>query len=224
MHKLAINFSICIVGVLLNITINRIVCVQGSFPLYLDTILTITCTLVSGLFWGILCGALTNIVYSSIWFWGWEAYIFTICNIVTALITWQFIRSFPGELNFFVETKKNTPVVSKSGKFENVMGKLIVLTILSFCLCITMSVLGGLITGLILMIEPAHTGKQWLTVWLSATMFTQNVPVIIREILARIPINIIDRLISAFAGYGFALLILFIIKKTSKDKIFKICQ
>jgi uncharacterized membrane protein required for colicin V production len=65
-----------------------------------------------------------------------------------------------------------------------------------------MSVLGGLIATIILQINSAYTEVSGL---LSATMFSQDTPVLIKEIISRIPINIIDRLISVFAGYAIAL-------------------
>jgi len=45
------------------------------------------------------------------------------------------------------------------------------------------------------------------------TMFHNNIPILLNEILSRIPINIIDRLISAFAAFGIALGALGLIKK-----------
>ena len=174
--------------------------------MYFDTALTITVTLVSGLFWGALCGAFTNIIYSTIWFWCPEAYLFAICNIATAYITWQFIRFFPRELNLNGKTQET--LVSK------IMGRVIVLILLSFTLCFAMSILGGLIAALIMAINPSQIGEHWLSVWLSATMFSENTPVFIKEILARIPINIIDRLASVFAGFGIALLIHRFLRKT----------
>jgi hypothetical protein len=66
-----------------------------------------------------------------------------------------------------------------------------------------MSVLGGLISGLIQIFNPAFPKGPLV----SAAMSDDRLPLILTEIISRFPINIIDRLITAFAGYGFAVLL-----------------
>jgi len=73
--------------------------------------------------------------------------------------------------------------------------------------------LGGVIAAFIQSINPALSGKQMLSGDLTATMFGRNIPVVLAEILSRIPVNIIDRLVTAFAGYGIALGLKKILKK-----------
>ncbi|WP_461247713.1 hypothetical protein [Treponema sp. R6D11] len=177
---------------------------RAGLPLYLDTILTVSLTLASGLFWGLLTGALTNIIESTFYFSGWEGYLFAICNMATALVTWLFIRFFPRELSLSnrpPETSQNP----SSRRLAEAINLMIVLILLSFCLCLVISVLGGVIASFIQSIDPNLSVKQWSTADLTATMFGQNIPAVLAEILSRIPVNIIDRLITAFAGYGIAL-------------------
>jgi len=87
------------------------------------TILTITITLVCGLLWGMLCGAMTNIISHTIFEFGWGGYLFALCSIATALITWLFMRLFPNVLDLRPETlnAKNQAetAVSKSVKTIN---------------------------------------------------------------------------------------------------------
>ena len=181
---------LCLIGAILNIFLNK-ACAALDIPLYLDTVLTVTVTLAGGLVWGSLCGALTNIVNHTILFWGWEGYLFALCNIATAVITWFFKRSFPAELRLIRGNKQ--------------MDRVIVLLLLSFALCIVMSVLGGLLTALILGIDPALIGEDGLMAKLGATLHGYGFPLFLVEILSRIPVNIIDRLITVFGGYGIAL-------------------
>jgi predicted lipid-binding transport protein (Tim44 family) len=171
------------------------------FPLFLDTVFTVTLTLTGGLFWGALTGALTNVIYNTFFFWGWEGYLFALCNIATALVTWLFMRFFPRELGQTPDASQPTPSPLKSRRFEMVADKVIVLILLSFGLCIAMSVLGGLISALIQIFNPSYAKEPFV----SAAMSDQNLPLILTEIMSRFPQNIIDRLITAFAGYGFAL-------------------
>jgi hypothetical protein len=49
-------------------------------------------------------------------------------------------------------------------------------------------------------------------------MFRQGSPLILAEILSRIPINIIDRLISAFSGFGIALAISGFLRKINNKE------
>jgi len=194
---------LCLTGALLNIAINKIFTAGGIWilPLYLDTILTITATFLGGLFAGILTGALTNIIGHTINFWGWEGYFFAICSITTALITWVFIRLFPKEIKITIDNI--SAETHNSQMFFKIINKLIVLILLSFALCLVMSVLGGLISALIQIFGSSPADELRLSALLGSTMFPK-MNVIFSEMLSRIPINIIDRLISVFAGFGIA--------------------
>ena len=214
MHKTLVMFLLCLAGALLNISLNKLSLIAG-LPLYLDTVLTITITLLGGLFWGALCGTFTNLIGHSIWFWGWEGYLFILCNIATAFVTWLFICIFPRELSLAfryspsaAKTAQPVSAVFKSQRLGTLIDRMVVLILLAFSLCLAMSLLGGLLASLIHMI--ISSSADGLSVnpaseSLSLIMFPQNLPVILVEILSRIPINIVDRLISAFGGYGIAL-------------------
>jgi len=174
--------------------------------------MTIAVTFTGGIFLGVVCGALTNLINHALWGWGWEGYLFIICNIATAFITWLFMKLFPRELNLTAAPSYTSGVshkaAYKSSRLGNVMDRVIVLIILSYALCLAMSFLGGLIAALILNISTSYNfGGSGITAFFSATMFKDGTPVLIAEIVSRIPVNIVDRLISAFAGYGIALCI-----------------
>jgi len=197
---------LCLAGTLLNITISRLSFLLG-IPLYLDTVLTISVTLTGGLFCGAVCAALTNIINHTLWGFGWEGYLFAVCNIATAFITWLFIKIFPSELNLLQKKPLNNAGVSvKRSLIETIMDRVIVLIIFSFALCLGMSFLGGFIATVIITLDASYKPSgSGIAAIFSATMFKGNMPVIIAEIVSRIPVNIVDRLISVFAGYGIAL-------------------
>ena len=198
MRKTIFMLLFCFVGAFLNISFNKMLTISGiGLPLYLDTVLTITVTLFGGLFWGCLTGFLTNIIGHSIDFWGWEGYLFTLCNIATAFITWFFKRLFPQELKITNRQKTSA---------YKIMNQIVVLILLSFALCLAMSILGGLISALIQIITDSPADEMKLKALLGESMFSQ-LPIVVAEILSRIPINIIDRLISVFMGFGTALAI-----------------
>jgi hypothetical protein len=100
---------------------------------------------------------------------------------------------------------------------DNVIDRIIVLSLLSFSLCVAMSILGGLIASSIQFLRSFGGGQVVNPAScrdLGVTMFRQGFPLILAEILSRIPMNVIDRLISAFVGYGIALGISGILKRT----------
>jgi hypothetical protein len=206
MRKTVVLGVVCIAGALLNIALHKF-CTYSGIQLYLDTVFTVAVTLTGGLFCGAVCGALTNLIAYSVWFWGWEAYLFALCNIATAVITWLFMRLFPRELGFIRKTPETA--LFKSTLLSRAMDTVIALTFLAFALCIVMSVMGGVISAAIWGASPSYPYGGSLLIGIGKTMFTENVPTVVREILARIPVNMIDRIITAFAGFGIAVLLLF---------------
>jgi len=91
------------------------------------------------------------------------------------------------------------------------MDRMIVLILLSFALCLAMSILGGIIAGLII-INSSDAVEFGVSGILSETMFSQSTPIILSEIFSRIPVNIIDRLLSAYCGFLIAHCLKFIFK------------
>ena len=218
MSKKILMPVLCLAGVALNIVVNRFFVYYLGLPLFMDTVFTVAITFIGGPFWGALCGALSTIVGKTIWFSDWISYLFFLCNIATALVTWLFIRFFPMELNLSSEQAKYEKMIATAGiggrsgfasptKLAVSMNRVIVLLLLSFALCLVVSVLGGLISGLILLINPSQIGERVLAGLLNDTMSGGAVPVFLAEILSRIPVNIIDRLIAAFGGYGVAVVL-----------------
>jgi len=198
---------------------------MSGIPLYMDTIFTISVTLVCGFFFGAVCGAVTNFLHHTVWGWGMEGYLFILCNIATALVTWFFMRIFPRELDLIPRSLRIT-IPSQGGKaappqsvnsgrsglkisiFAAVMDRMVVLIIFSFVLCIVMSFLGGFIAAVIFTLSSSYNFEgSGIKALFSATMFGGNTPVIVSEIISRIPVNLVDRLVSVFCGYGIALCI-----------------
>lgn len=182
-----------------------------GIPLFLDTVLTMTVTFYGGVFWGVLTGALTNLMQASFPFAGWGPYLFIICNIAVALVTALFIRWFPQELRI-ADTEKPLPK-NKSLWFQDLMGRAIVLVLLSFALCLVISVLGGLCSAIIIFFNGYTTPTLADIITpegnFKIALIRRNFPGLIVEIGSRIPVNLLDRLISSFAGYGLAALLAF---------------
>jgi hypothetical protein len=189
-----VSLLLCIAGAALNVSLSHL---NGSvlhLPLFIDTLFTIALTLSRGLFWGILTGVLTHLGNNIIFSLEWPIYFYTLCSIVSALITALFIRLFPGELGF-----------QRHSTLKNVMDRVIVLLMLSFTLCIVMSLQGGLTAALIESLgSSGTTGPELL---FKLTLLRRSLPLVGVEILSRIPLNVIDRLVSVFGAYGVAALV-----------------
>jgi energy-coupling factor transport system substrate-specific component len=217
LRKTIFMILLSIVAACLNIFFNLLTAITG-IPLFLDTIMTIAITLSFGPVWGVITGTLTNFIQSSIWFHGWAYYLFFLCNIATALIVWLFMRLFPRELDI-VNSRHNQAsaqppaALSKSRRLNVIVTRVSVLVLLSFTLCFVISIMGGLIAGLInIILKPEGMGTHLELEQIDT--FQRNIP-ILKEILNRIPVNVADRLISVFAGYGIALGLALIFRKTS---------
>jgi hypothetical protein len=198
-----VSLLLCIAGAALNIILPRFNGAVLFLPLFIDTIFTIAITFSRGLFWGILTGVLTHLASNIIFPSGWPMYLYTLCSIVTALITDLFIRLFPGELGF-----------QRSSTLKTVVDRAIVLMMLSFALCIVMSVQGGLTAVLIDSLKAywsqsssGSSGAEGAETLFKLALLRRNLPLAGVEILSRIPLNVIDRLVSVFGAYGIAALL-----------------
>jgi hypothetical protein len=89
------------------------------------------------------------------------------------------------------------------------MNILVALLLLSFVMCIAMSILGGLITVLINSFPSPFRGSSSPSPerLFKLALLRKDLPPAVIEILSRIPLNIIDRLLSVFGGYGVAVLL-----------------
>jgi hypothetical protein len=212
--KIIVLIFLCLAGTALNIVICYFSQNILHIPLFLDTIFTMVLTFYGGLFWGILTGALTNLIFHSVFFSGWPYYLYTICNITVALVTALFIRWFPRELGLNVKPQEKLQggLLSGSMRLQFLIERAIVLILLSFALCVVISILGGIFSTLINIIESPienygiiDPGRNF-----RLALARKGFPALLVEIASRIPVNILDRLVSSFAGYALAVLLLLV--------------
>jgi hypothetical protein len=181
--------------------------------LFFDTAFIITVTFSGGLGAGLLASLFTTaitgifhyLVLGRTWFWG--GYFYGLCFAATALVTWFFVRSFPEEcapLRLFSPAE----APSSDHKPGNSMLDLIVmLSLLSFALWIIISVMGALISVFNSQVLYFVTTEDALENTLKLSLLRRGYSLLFSEILARIPINIIDRPLSVLIGYGTSLLL-----------------
>jgi hypothetical protein len=196
---------LCIAGALLNNAAERFVLGWLGLPLYMDTPFTVALTLYGGLPCGLITGALTNLIKHSLVFYSWADYLFTLCNMATALVTALFMRLFPVELSLAPGARRSFGLFPKAGeRFKTTMDTILVLSMFSFALCLVLSVSGGLIAAFIRIVFPQAEFGVSPELLFKAGLLRKHFSLVAIEIVSRIPVNIIDRIIAAFGGYGVA--------------------
>ena len=193
---------VAIAGAALNLIVHFGTRYAMGIPLFLDTIFTITVTLYAGLLAGILTGFLTNLGMTLMMFTGWGYLLYALCNILSALITAYLVRLFPEELSI-TPTSGRRPY---PGALSVFIERIAALFFLSIVMCFAVSLLGGLIAVLL---EAVYGPDVWggAELTLRLELVRQKIPAVLTSVLSRIPINIVDRLISVFAGFGAAWLL-----------------
>jgi hypothetical protein len=172
----------------------------------MDTLFTVAMTLYGGPVCGVLTGLLTNPIVNMLSFYGWADILYALCNAAAALVTFLFIRIFPAELGFGAGKRLKTGEETRTNNspLGALMNTLVALLLLSFVMCIVISILGGLTAVLIQPLGGSSNPGPALFKW---ALFRRTLPPAVVEILARIPLNVIDRLLSVFGGYGVAALL-----------------
>jgi hypothetical protein len=157
-----------------------------GFPLFLDTVFTAAVTFSLGLLPGIAVAVISLVIpgiyYKSLNF-------FILCSITEVLLIYA-LKPAPVNIPDFVPKKK---IVAS---YTSLAAKLMLLYIIC---AITISVLGGVIDY----ISQIFLGKHYYSVEdnFKLSLIMNNFPVLAANILARIPINIVDRFIVIFGGY-----------------------
>ena len=184
--------------------------VAFSIGLYLDTIFTVAAAFLGALVPGIICAVLTTVIFGityffitgTPYFWAWYFYI--LCSIAAVLLIRFFARLFPEEC-------ENVRIISRPGNVHSEKPRygplFIMLTALSLAMCILMSVVGGLISACITLMGDVVPNDLPPETWFRLGFIRQGFSLLASEILGRIPVNIADRPIAVFGGYGIAILV-----------------
>ena len=141
----------------------------------MDSLFTVAVTFIAGLVPGLITGLISNFAFSIVTppvQYVPGAEIFALCNISSALVAFLFSR------------KKNS-----LGFFD--------LFLLSTLVAVVNSVLGGIISSVLF-----KGLDKFPSDYIVAGMLIQDIPVMAAAVLARIPINLIDKTIAVFGGYG----------------------
>jgi hypothetical protein len=175
---------------------------QTQIGLYLDTVFTI-----AAVFSGGLAGGLITAVFSTIIFgigYAEKIYcLYGLCSAAAAVLTYVFVRAFPwaGRLRI-------TGVQAAEQKQQALLiDHVIMLVLLSLAMCALMSVMGGLISVFIQLILKTPMKGVHVETYFKLALLRQGLSLLPAEIVARIPINIVDRFVSVTGAYGTALFV-----------------
>jgi hypothetical protein len=191
---------LCLFSVIANILLSHLVEGVLKLPLFMDTLFTVAMSFAAGPLWGSLTAVLTTALIGIIFsYQHWGIYLYALCSVTAAILTWLFCGN-PGPLSagtgetfgrgdpFFT-----VPVVTR-------------LFVLSIVMCLAISVLGGLIAFIISVPLRGPEYDMPPEFFFRLGLLGQNIPLLAANILSRIPVNIVDRLLSVFGAYGISLL------------------
>jgi len=191
---------LCVVCAFCNSHIGYLLNYLLKFPLFADTIFTVAMTFTAGWLPGIVTGIfLTNLMsllrdyflsglpFSATWL------PFSICILAEIILVCFFHKRIkPREDEFLQKPTLNS--------FVGVATGLLVLVAID---CIVISILGGTVDFILNKLSAPLTPSFEDVFELG--LLHNNVPLLLAGILARIPINIVDRFLAVFCGYGLSL-------------------
>jgi energy-coupling factor transport system substrate-specific component len=201
---------LCAVSAVCNAALSHFVINMARFPLYQDTVFTIAMCFSAGLFAGFLTGAFSCFCISFVYIYvlGLSlpkvGYLFYICVIVEVLLV----------CFFHSKMKKREAVFFQKPSLQSFVYIAPLLLGLVALDCVAMSITGGIIDFTLVTLQVPRSISPEDTFKLG--LLQNNVPLLATAILSRIPINIVDRFIAIFCGYGVSLLFRKWIKSNEK--------
>jgi hypothetical protein len=210
MKKLTAILFLVLAAALLNIGAIFLFQRVLGLPLFMGAMFTIGFTFFGGLPCGIATALMTHLINAFLQSTGLPDCLYVLCGIAAALITALFMRLFPAECP--IGTRRDGDSAGP-GRFTRrsawdagrIFDRIAVLFVLSLVMCAGMSLIGGIIGTVIeTFFTPPKTLDAGLPIF-RRILVRKELPLLVVEVLCRIPGNILDRLISVSGGCGFAL-------------------
>jgi hypothetical protein len=210
--------KVVLIGVVAAVANNVIILPSVKFisGLYLDTIFTAAAAFAGGLVSGLVSAVLTTVLYgfantltTGMPYFG-AYYLYMLCSIAVVLLIRLFARFFPAEC------ERARVVGGQEGLYKGKIrqGSLFfVLAVLSLVTCVVVSILGGLISAGITTVTGVIDSSGPPETYFRLGFIRQGFGLWASEILGRFPVNIADKPIAVFLGYGIALLTKKIVKR-----------
>jgi len=192
---------LCVVCAFCNVGLSYLVNYLLKFPLFADTIFTVAMCFTAGWLPAVLTGILlSNLIYPlKDYFLAGLPYnpawsFFSVCILAEIVLVYFFHKRIKPREDVFLQKPS-------LHSFIGVATGLLVLTAFD---CIVISILGGMVDFILNKLS-APLASSFEDVF-EVGLLRHNVPWLLAGILARIPINIVDRFIAIFGGYGISLI------------------
>jgi len=185
---------LCVIAAVINYFLSFFAIFELKIPLFIDTIFTAAVTFAAGLIPGLVTAFLT-------WVLGFagtcEPSPFIICSIAEVFL----IRWLKPSIELKLKRSNNVRMFAEN---ISVFARLMLLYIAA---SITISVLGGLVDYIYFTVLPHSKDHISAEDVYKAGLQQNYYPILIINILSRLPVNLIDRFIVIFGGYFISLAI-----------------
>jgi hypothetical protein len=190
---------LCALAVGANYLLNTLSVFILKLPLFLDTVFTCVVAFAAGLVPGIAAAVLTTAV---IFVRDNGTFLFVLCSITEVFLVWLMN---PHSKNSPWGFRRKSADPFPSAARTSFISTFTALLLLYIAACITISVLGGILGFILydvlltrkLYYSPEDTFKMGL--------LHNGPPILVTNILSRIPINIVDRFVVIFGGFSLSL-------------------
>jgi hypothetical protein len=185
---------LCLVAMAANFGLNTLVEKVFRQPLFLDTLFTAAVTFTAGLVPGLITAVLTTLFFGVLRYHFFGTYLYVLCSIALVIIVWLFRG------NFCFECNDSSPEEYRFLRFQTMVN----LLALAALLCGVISLMGGLINYFNDMILRLKDYDHSPELNFKLALMRNNIPFLLSAIFARIPVNIVDRIITVYGAYGIA--------------------
>ena len=175
-------------GIIINFGFNHLAIYILHVPLFLDTIGTVALTFLCGWIPGLVCAFATTLLDSIIsGFFLQLPMLYVICAFFAVFISYKF-KHFIFNTNMIIV-------------------RICYLFILAIIMCAVISVLGGIIDSICSTYSDFKSTYPVASDFFKANFIKLGLSQLSTNIIARFPINIIDRLLTAFISYALTIFV-----------------
>ncbi len=193
-RKFLIYILICVIFSIFDYYMCDLVAYQLKLPLFCDMIFCMAMSLFAGPVWGIVVVCF-NHIYDLIISKSFVIFhIYMITAFAGCFVVWFYRNRF---------IKADLSLIKKLGH----------LLLLSLIMCLVMSITGGLVSRFIDLVKGEVNNYTYQTDFLQKIFSVQIKSPLLNSIFVRIPVNLVDRIITVFAAWGVFNLMKFIEKQ-----------
>ncbi|MDR1949590.1 MAG: hypothetical protein LBQ38_09365 [Spirochaetaceae bacterium] len=201
--KIVKNAALCVLAAfavyLLNHSFSFLTVTVLGLPLFLDTLFTCALAFTVGPLPGISITVMSYCITGTVRYFRFGdrgTYLYALCAVAEVLLIYGFRRGHA--------RRENSGGPDGGDSLVSTMSALLLLYLLT---CMTVSLIGGMVDWTIAVtLGPVDNVASAYT-FFKMGLLRNRLPLLAAAVLSRIPVNIIDRFITIFGGYGLGLLL-----------------